>query len=101
MGYLADGFFAELLSAVNVIFALLLAGYNVRQVRVNRGFLRIFSIISVVIGLYWAGLYTFVILTPAGAFDSATFGRVFVRPAFAFTLAMMASVALFRNRTRL
>lgn len=101
MGYLADSFLAELLSATNIVLALLLAGYNVRQVRRSSGFLRVFSIISVIVGLYWAGIYIFVILTPAGSFDGNFFGRVFVRPAFTFTLAMMASVALFRNRTRL
>lgn len=100
MGYLADSFLAELLSAVNIVLALLLTGYNVRQVRRNSGFLRIFSIASVAIGLYWAGIYTFVILTQAGSYDAVFFGRVFIRPAFTFTLAMMASVALFRSRTR-
>ncbi len=100
MNYLADSFPAELLSGINVLLALALAYYNLRQVRRQSGFLRVFSMLSVVIGLYWAGLYSFVILTQAGSYDAVFFGRVFVRPAFTFTLAMMASVAVFRSRTR-
>ena len=100
MGYLADSFLAELLSGANVLLALTLAYYNLRQVRRQSGFLRVFSLLSVLIGLYWAGIYIFVILTQAGSYDAVFFGRVFVRPAFTFTLAMMASVAFFRSRTR-
>ncbi len=100
MGYMADSFLAELLSGANVLLALALAYYNLRQVRRQSGFLRIFSLLSVLIGLYWAGIYIFVILTRAGSYDAIFFGRVFVRPAFTFTLAMMASVAVFRSRTR-
>lgn len=52
------------------------------------------------IGLYWAGLYTFVLLKEPGSYNSVWFGQVFVRPAFTLTLAMMAGSAIWRGRTR-
>lgn len=92
---------AKGLSLANVIFALLLALYCFRQVKRQSGFMRVLMLFFSLAGLYWAGLYVFVFITPVGIYDPVWFGQIFVRPAFTFTLALMASMAAYRWRGRL
>lgn len=92
---------ARFLSLANIIFSLLLALYCFRQVRRQPGFMRVLMLFFGLVGLYWGGLYVFVFLTPVGLVDPVWFGQIFVRPAFTFTLALMASMAVYRWRGRL
>lgn len=92
---------ARSLSLANVIFALLLGIYCIKQANRLRGFMKVLMLLFAATGLYWFGLYVFVFLTPVGIVDPVWFGQIFVRPAFTFTLGLMASMAVYRWRGRL
>lgn len=92
---------AKGLSLVNVFFALLLGIYCIKQTIKLRGFMKVLMALFAGVGLYWCGLYVYVFLAPIGGVDPVWFGQVFVRPAFTFTLALMASMAVYRWRGRL
>lgn len=97
---LGDPLWAELLSIANVIFSLVLSIFSIRRwLRDRRGFGGTMMLVLGLIGLYWAGLYVFVFLTPVGVYDPVWFGQIFVRPAFTFTLATMSSIAVYRLRS--
>jgi hypothetical protein len=72
----------DLNSAVNIIFALIMAGAGIALMRVTR---RPWSLIFVLLGLYWAGFYTFALLFDYT--DAAAIGQTFVRPAMTVTYA--------------
>ncbi len=98
MTIFGDPLWAELLSIANACFSLILALLCFKQVPRWSGYTRLMLIVCGLIGLYWFVLYVFVVFTPSGSYNPVTFGQVFVRPAFTFTLAIMASVALYRWR---
>lgn len=86
---------ADLLSVANVLTGLMLAVASLRNWRKVRGLPWAWvKLAYAIVGLYWAGLYVVVLLTPIGVFDSIWFGRTLVRPALTITLAIMASGAI-------
>lgn len=90
---------ANALSFSNIVFAGLLAILCfVQAKRHQRGFMRVLMILFGLIGMYWSVLYVWILLAPIGIVDPVWFGQVFVRPAFTFTLALMASMAMYRWR---
>lgn len=91
-----DPLWADLLSAVNIFFAGLLAIYSFRRARRETDFARWMMVLLGLIGAYWCGLYLMIFIMPSGTFDPVWFGRIAVRPAFTFTLAVMASMAFYR-----
>ncbi len=52
------------------------------------------------IGAYWMGLYTVILLAPDGYFNPITFGQNYVRPMFLMTLAVILSATLTGRRGR-
>jgi len=95
-----DPLWAEALSLANVLFSLALAYFCARSFLIESGWNKVLYGILTLIGLYWMGVYLFVIFTAPGMYDSVAFGRAIIRPAFTFTLSTMASVALFRWASR-
>lgn len=98
MTVFGDPLWAESLSLANIFFGLLIGMYNARQVRQCNPKMCWLYLITGLLGFYWAGLYVFVFFTRSGTYDAVLFGQVYVRPAFTFTLATMASLALSRWR---
>lgn len=100
MTVFGDPLWAEMISLANIFFAGLLSIYSFRRIRQyqGRGFLRVMMAINGIIGVYWALLYIFVFFTPAGTYDSIWFGHFFVRPAFTFTMAVLASQVMYRYK---
>lgn len=95
---MSEAWWPEALSLANVFFGLFLALACWRQAARLRGFMRWLMAVLGLIGLYWGGLYVFIFVTPVGIYDPVWFGQIFVRPMFTFTLAVMASMALYRWR---
>jgi hypothetical protein len=91
----------DALAGVNVILAGLMAVYQGKLLLRCKGqmpgwcWLRM---VLMLVAMYWAGLYLFVLLKQPGAYDAVLFGQVFVRPAFTFTLAILAAAAIQRSR---
>lgn len=100
MTVFGDPLWAELLSLANILFAGVLSIYSFRRAFYHRGFMRVMMVTNGIIGAYWAGMYIWVFLTPSGFYDGVWFGQFFVRPAFTFTMAVLASQTLYRYRTR-
>lgn len=92
-----DPWWAEVFSVANVAFAALAAWFSFNRARRVSGWFRVLLTLLGLVGVYWAVLYVWVFFTPAGAYDGVSFGRVLVRPAFTFTLALMASLSVFRR----
>ena len=89
------------LAVFNVMFALLLVYVHTKGIirfrgrGINTMWVRV---IQVVIGLYWAGVYAFVLVTKPGEIDPILFGQIFVRPAFTFSLGAMVAIAIWRAK---
>lgn len=100
MTIFGDPLWSELLSISNIIFGLIIAYASIRRRRHFCGFMRAGVTLLSIAGLYWTILYVFVLFTPGGAVDPVWFGRIFVRPAFTFTLWVVAGLAMYRYRTK-
>jgi len=102
MTVFGDPLWAESMSLGNVLFYGFLAWYSFRRFSRmrDRYWMRALVFLFGMIGLYWAGLYVYVLVISVtnAPYDSVWFGRVFVRPAFLFTGALMASMAAYRWR---
>ena len=89
------------LAFVNAALALLMAVFALRYIRQSNAHARWLKFFFAMVGFYWCALYIFVALTEPGQFmDSVLFGQVFVRPAFTWTLGLMAAGAMYRWRSR-
>lgn len=93
-----DVLWADLLSIANILFFGLIAIYSLLQSLHETGFMRLMMAILGLVGAYWAALYLLILVMPQGTFDPIWFGRIAVRPAFTFTGAAMACMALWRWR---
>jgi hypothetical protein len=91
---------ATFLAALNAVLGLLLAVFALRYARQATAAAVWLKWLHVMCGLYWCGLYTFVAIFPAGYIEPVWFGQTFVRPAFTLTLAIMASGAVYRWRSK-
>lgn len=99
MTIFGDPLWSELLSIANITFGLIVAYASIRRRRRFHGFMRVGLSLLSIAGLYWAVLYLFVLFTPGGAVDPVWFGRIFVRPAFTFTLWVIAGIQMYRYKT--
>jgi hypothetical protein len=90
---------ADLLAALNAVLGLLLAVFALRYARHSAAAAVWIKYLTAVVGLYWGGLYIWVLFTPVGLVDPVWFGQVFVRPAFTFTMAVMAAGSVYRWRS--
>ena len=92
---------ANLFAVLIVLLGLMLAYYGLKSYRVYRdkpwGWL---SLAKTLLGLYWAGLYIFVLAVEPGSFNSVLFGQLFVRPAMVITLAVMTSGVMMGSKRR-
>ena len=90
----------DILAWINAVLALLLAIFALRYIRQANARARWLKLFYALLGFYWCGLYIFVALTEPDQFmDSVLFGQVFVRPAFTWTLGLMAAGAMYRWRS--
>ncbi len=93
---------ADLLSLANVILAGIGAVMSFLYVYRHP---RPFSWLKIgygLIGVYWCALYVYILITDVYDIPrifGIAFGEILVRPAFTFTLAIMASGALWRIRS--
>lgn len=90
---------AEILAWVNAAVGFILAAFALLYLRGGQRVARWIKIMTLLIGLYWGILYTWVAIVPAGIVDPVLFGQTFVRPAFTVTLAVMAGGAIYRWRS--
>lgn len=83
------------LAVSNALLGIFLVAVNVvlfRKMRIARPL----RVMLILIGMYWAGIYTFVYLVKPGYIEPVYFGQVFVRPAFTVTLAIMLACGIYR-----
>lgn len=94
---------ADLMALVNVLLACLIAIFEYHTLRVCRalGLSCWLSIANIIMGMYWGGLYVFVLLSEPGSYDSVWFGQVVVRPAMTLTLGLWAARAISWARIKL
>lgn len=90
---------ATILAWVNAALGFTLASFALFYIRKGHGVAGWIKALTVLVGLYWGGLYTWIAIVPPGIVDSVWFGQVFVRPAFTVTLAVMAGGAIYRWRS--
>ena len=92
---------ADMLAFANIMLALTVAYYGWRFVLANNipHAWRWLKVAQVFVGLYWAGLYAYVLFWPYPT-DPVLFGQMFVRPGFTVTLAIMAASAIQRYRAK-
>lgn len=88
---------AKILAFFNVAFALGIVIINIRLVR-GGIYDRIFRLFIIGLGLYWAGIYVYVIIAEPGAIEPVRFGQMFIRPAFTATLGVMLASGIYRWR---
>lgn len=93
-----DPVWAEVLAVVNAVLAGVIVFCNGRLLGRSNGH-RWLRWMNILIGLYWAGIYVFVAVADSSQYNPVFFGRVFIRPAFTITLAVMAASSLFRMRS--
>ncbi len=88
-----------MLAAANVVFALLNVFLQMRLIRRSKND-RWLRALYILVSLYWAVIYFYIFLFESmDATRTSSFGQVFIRPAFTFTLALMAAGAIFRYRS--
>lgn len=103
MSILLNEIISNLLVISNIILSLIIASlqmrmlYSCRKHQPKWCFIRV---LGMLLAMYWAGLYTFVLIQNPENYNAVVFGQVFVRPAFTLTLALMASMAIFRRRCK-
>ena len=102
MTIFGDPIWAEALSFANVVFFGFLAYYSFRLAKSETGYPRFLRMAMGTIGSYWAILYVYVFFAPSSnpIIDPVLFGQVFVRAAFTLTGAIMASLAIYKCRTK-
>jgi hypothetical protein len=86
---------ATIFAWINLCLGAILAVYSFRSYRRYRSQAWAWiSVVKIVLGVYWAGIYIVVLLTEPGGYDSVLFGQVFIRPALTITLAVMAAASI-------
>lgn len=86
---------ATIFAWTNLTLGVLLALFSLRSFRVYRGEPWAWlSLAKILLGLYWAGIYGFVLIIEPGIYDSVRFGQIFIRPALTITLAIIAAGAI-------
>ena len=91
--------FASVLAWFNAALGFTLAAFALIYIRRGNVGACWIKVMTVIVGLYWGVLYTWVAIIPPGIVDPVMFGQVFVRPAFTVTLAVMAGGAIYRWRS--
>lgn len=94
---------ADVMSATNVGLGLLLTWLSVRLlVRSQRQHQpgRWLFVLWIMTGLYWAGLYVWVLFARPGAYDPVWFGEIFVLPALTWTLAVFIAGVILKVRAK-
>ena len=89
----------KILAATNALLALGIFVINIKLFRAMR-IARVLRVMLMGIGVYWAGLYVFVVVSEPGVIDPVWFGLVFVRPAFTVTLATILACGVYRWRSK-
>jgi biotin transporter BioY len=91
----------NVLAAANVLLACITGVFSLRWYLRNssRRSFRWVKLLFALISFYWCGLYIFVLIAEPGTYNAVWFGQTFVRPAFTFTLGIMASAAVQRYRS--
>ena len=95
---------ADFMSAMNVLLfgalgVLALVDWIVCRCKNSPGWCWI-KLAQALIGLYWCGIYIFVLFSPVGVYDPVWFGQTFIRPAFLLTAGIMLSSAIIGARRR-
>ena len=94
---------SDVMSATNVGLGLLLAWLSVRllvrsQCQHQPG--RWLFVLWIMTGLYWAGLYVWVLFARPDAYAPVWFGELFVLPALTWTLAVFIAGVILKVRDR-
>ena len=94
----------HVVSFANVVMGLILAFYSFRRYWYKRGKATAWMDLGYfLIGLYFAGLYVFVLLVPIIGIqvDSVGFGRTFVRAPITILLSLAASKAIVGSKAKI
>jgi len=91
---------ATALAVINVLLALGIVVMNARLCWRQQCCARPIRMFLIATGIYWALLYSFVVWASPSDYDPVAFGRIFVRPAFTWTLGLMLASAIYRWRSR-
>jgi hypothetical protein len=90
---------AVALAIANVMLAMVVAIYSLAYLVKHGGDWRWIKALTGIVGLYWAGVYLFILIADANAYNSPMFSQTIIRPGFTFTLSVLAIGAIWRWRT--
>lgn len=90
----------DLNSAINFCLALTFGVISLWLWFHDEGKLRWLDLAESLIGLYFAGIYIFVLLASARTYDPVIFGQVFIRPALMVLFGVSAAGSIIRMKTR-
>jgi hypothetical protein len=87
-------------SAINFCLALTLGITSLWSWYHDKGSLKWLDLLESVVGLYFAGIYIFVLIADPANYDSVVFGQMFIRPALMLLLGISAAGAIVRLKGR-
>jgi hypothetical protein len=91
----------DILSLINIFMGVTLAVLDWHYYRtVKRDPARWIKLMHMAIGIYWAGIYTILLLVPNDLVPSTWFGQIWLRPAITITLGILAASAVIRNQAK-
>lgn len=91
---------ADLNSAINFCLALTFGIASLWSWYHDKGNLRWLDLLESMIGLYFAGVYIFVLIADPVNYDPVIFGQMFIRPALMFLFGVSAAGAIVRLKKR-
>ena len=89
---------AYILAVANVVLALILIVVSIGIVKRNNIRHRWMRVLWMLSGVYWLGVYLYVLFGDPAIYQSAFFSQTFIRPGITFLLAMATAGAVVKRK---